>query len=87
MVKRLILVLVGVSLFCCSVWAQGGEILRFVYCSDLHYGLERLYRNVTIEAADDRFQKQPTEVEEPLFIDDYDDSDIADNAATDDKKA
>ena len=47
----------------------------------------KLYRNVTIEAADDRFQKQPTEVEEPLFIDDYDDSDIADNAATDDKKA
>ena len=44
MVKRFILVLVSVSLFCCSVWAQGGEILRFVYCSDLHYGLVRDFR-------------------------------------------
>ena len=44
MVKRFILVLVGVSLFCGSVWAQGGEILRFIYCSDLHYGLERDFR-------------------------------------------
>ena len=44
MVKRFILVLVGVSLFCGSVWAQGGEILRFIYCSDLHYGLVRDFR-------------------------------------------
>ena len=44
--------LVGVSLFCCSVWAQGGEILRFVYCSDLHYGLERDFRGEEDVSAD-----------------------------------
>ena len=44
MVKRLVLVLVCISLFCCSLGARGGEILRFVYCSDLHYGIDREFR-------------------------------------------
>ena len=53
-------------------------------CSACSSGM-KLYRNVTIEAADDRFQKQPQEVEQPLFIDDYDDTDISDGADSDDK--
>ena len=43
----------------------------------------KCYRNVTLENADDELQKQPLEVEKPLFIDDYDDSDIVDSDLAD----
>ena len=52
MVKRLVLVLVCISLFCCSLGARGGEILRFVYCSDLHYGIDREFRGAESVSAD-----------------------------------
>ena len=52
MVKRLILVLVSISLFCGCVGAQDGEILRFVYCSDLHYGIDREFRGAEGVPAD-----------------------------------
>lgn len=44
MVKRYILVLTGIFLLCCQALATDGKILRFIYCSDLHYGLEREFR-------------------------------------------
>ena len=43
----------------------------------------KCYRNVTLENADDELQKQPLEVEKPLFIDDYDDSDIVTDSIPD----
>ena len=52
MVKRLVLVLVCISLFCCSLEARGGEILRFIYYSDPHYGLEREFRGAESVSAD-----------------------------------
>lgn len=52
MVKRLVLVLVCISLFCCSLGARGGEILRFIYCSDLHYGIDREFRGAESVPAD-----------------------------------
>ena len=45
----------------------------------------KCYRNVTLENADDELQKQPLEVEKPLFIDDYDDSDIVASDLADDE--
>ena len=50
MVKRLMLV--SISLFCGCVVAQDGEILRFVYCSDLHYGIDREFRGAEGVPAD-----------------------------------
>lgn len=44
MVKRYILVLTGIFLLCGQALATDGKILRFIYCSDLHYGLEREFR-------------------------------------------
>ena len=44
--------LVSISLFCGCVGAQDGEILRFVYCSDLHYGIDREFRGAESVPAD-----------------------------------
>lgn len=37
-------------LFGLSVKADGGRILRYIYCSDLHYGLEREFRGKTVKS-------------------------------------
>lgn len=46
MMRKLILLLfVGILLLSCTtVGADEGRILRFIYCSDVHYGLEREFR-------------------------------------------
>lgn len=44
MVKKVILVLVGISLSCGIVTARGRDVLHFIYCSDVHYGLTRQFR-------------------------------------------
>lgn len=43
--KRIFILFTGILLFSCTVSGAGeGRILRFIYCSDLHYGLEREFR-------------------------------------------
>ena len=43
--KLILLLFTGILLFSCTaVGADEGRILRFIYCSDVHYGLEREFR-------------------------------------------
>lgn len=43
--KLILLLFTGILLFSCTAaGADEGRILRFIYCSDVHYGLEREFR-------------------------------------------
>lgn len=43
--KLILLLFTGILLFsCATAGADEGRVLRFIYCSDLHYGLEREFR-------------------------------------------
>ena len=43
--KQILLLFTGILLFSCTAaGADDGRILRFIYCSDVHYGLEREFR-------------------------------------------
>ena len=42
----------GIFLLSGLSWAGDGKILRFIYCSDVHYGLEREFRGSSAVAAD-----------------------------------
>ena len=48
--RKLLFVFTGISLFCNLSWAGDREILRFIYCSDVHYGLEREFRGAATPA-------------------------------------
>lgn len=42
--KRISVILWGIFLSSCILNASDGKILRFIYCSDVHYGLQREFR-------------------------------------------
>ena len=41
---RILYFIISVPLFCSHLWAQERETINFIYCSDVHYGLEREFR-------------------------------------------
>lgn len=50
MKKRNFILITYLLSFCLTVKADGEGILRYIYCSDLHYGLEREFRGKTAKS-------------------------------------